>query len=334
MQLKKEGFKQIAVISLTIIAILCAVMIFSTKDTYAATKKLATPKITSITNWGSEMLDLEFSTVKNASSYELYRATKKNGTYKRIATLPNNYPYYLDKNVKEGKTYYYKVKAIGRGKYKNSNFSAVKSKKFNFVGVIKCNDEITIYAQFPYYLRLSTTPYTDSRSLVATSEDIVTTVEGTGLSCSIESDLHNKYLVLEYNSSIATNKDIVYYVTMKYKKHQNISKKIKVTVKNPKTVVCYDKYPSVPDFEALTGIRPDRTWYNGNQMVYRTDKQGTFASYTMLLEDLGYKCQGISGTSENCTALFVSYSRKSSIRIHTIYEEYLDPIFAIEVLLG
>ncbi len=53
---------------------------------------------------------LTWKAVKNAEKYEIYRALKKNGTYKKIATVSGTT--YTHKKAYYHKTYYYKVKAI------------------------------------------------------------------------------------------------------------------------------------------------------------------------------------------------------------------------------
>lgn len=58
-----------------------------------------------------------------ATRYQVYRATSKNGTYKKIATLKYGSTSYTDKNVKVGKRYYYKVRA-----YKTINGKKVYTK--------------------------------------------------------------------------------------------------------------------------------------------------------------------------------------------------------------
>lgn len=55
---------------------------------------------------------LSWKKAKGASGYEIYRASKKNGTYKRIARIGNKSKY-TDKKTK-GKKYYYKVCAFGK----------------------------------------------------------------------------------------------------------------------------------------------------------------------------------------------------------------------------
>lgn len=48
----------------------------------------------------------------STAGYEIYRATKKNGTYKKIKTITKAKTVsYTDKSLKKGRTYYYKIKA-------------------------------------------------------------------------------------------------------------------------------------------------------------------------------------------------------------------------------
>lgn len=65
--------------------------------------------------------------VTSATKYEVYRATAKNGTYKKIKVVTQKA--YTDKSVRRAKTYYYKVLAIRSGKRENgsSSFSNVVS---------------------------------------------------------------------------------------------------------------------------------------------------------------------------------------------------------------
>lgn len=76
---------------------------------------LQNPMITSVKSKNSKQLEISWATVNDASNYELYRAAKKKGTYEKIATLTGiNRVSYLDKNVKPGKMYYYKIRSIGQ----------------------------------------------------------------------------------------------------------------------------------------------------------------------------------------------------------------------------
>ncbi len=53
---------------------------------------------------------IKWKKVKNATKYVVYRATKSNGSYKKIATVTGLS--YIDKKAKARKTYYYKVQAV------------------------------------------------------------------------------------------------------------------------------------------------------------------------------------------------------------------------------
>lgn len=53
-----------------------------------------------------------WSKVAKADGYRVYRSTKKNGTFRRVATIPGKKTFsFTDSSVKAGKTYYYRVKA-------------------------------------------------------------------------------------------------------------------------------------------------------------------------------------------------------------------------------
>lgn len=69
---------------------------------------------------------------KNASGYEVYRSTKKNKSFKKITTLKKaGKVIYVNKKLKKGKTYYYKVRAykVVSGKKVYGKFSTIKKIK-------------------------------------------------------------------------------------------------------------------------------------------------------------------------------------------------------------
>ena len=69
---------------------------------------------------------------KNASGYEVYRSTKKNKSFKKITTLKKaGKVTYVNKKLKKGKTYYYKVRAykVVSGKKVYGKFSTIKKIK-------------------------------------------------------------------------------------------------------------------------------------------------------------------------------------------------------------
>jgi hypothetical protein len=75
---------------------------------------------------------IKITKVNGASKYEIYRSTKKNKGFEKIGTTKKNSTSYVDKTVKKGKKYYYKVVAIGTNGLKAdfaSGASKVKSIK-------------------------------------------------------------------------------------------------------------------------------------------------------------------------------------------------------------
>lgn len=59
---------------------------------------------------GKKKITISFFRTNGAAEYQIYRSTKKNSGYKRIATIED--AEYIDKKVKKGVSYYYKVRAI------------------------------------------------------------------------------------------------------------------------------------------------------------------------------------------------------------------------------
>jgi len=103
-------------------------------DTSAISKKLTVPIPTNIklTNSSANSLKVSWSKVSEASGYELYRATSKSGTYKKIKTVTSGTTTsYTDKSLTNGKTYYYKVRAYKTvsGSKKYSSYCSIISKK-------------------------------------------------------------------------------------------------------------------------------------------------------------------------------------------------------------
>ena len=78
-------------------------------NVYFSVRTLQAPKKLKITA-GKKKVTIHFEKVSGASSYEVYRSTNKNKGYKRIGTIKKNN--YVDKKVKRGKRYYYKVRAV------------------------------------------------------------------------------------------------------------------------------------------------------------------------------------------------------------------------------
>lgn len=86
----------------------------------------AVPRKVTARSAGASSVQLSWRTV-NADKYYIYRAIKKNGAYKRVATLKGSKTSYTDQKLTTGRTYYYKIRAV-KGSLK-SKYSAVVSAK-------------------------------------------------------------------------------------------------------------------------------------------------------------------------------------------------------------
>lgn len=91
--------------------------------------KPATPSVSSVA--GKKRVTVKWKKVAGATRYVVYRATAKNGKYKKIATLKSNRRSYANTKLKSKKAYYYKVRAYRTVKGKNyySNYSGYTMKK-------------------------------------------------------------------------------------------------------------------------------------------------------------------------------------------------------------
>ena len=94
------------------------------------TVRVSTPSIKNIYKTNSSSLTIKWTQIDGATGYRVYRATSKNGTYKRIATLKGNKTLsYKDTGRVCGRTYYYKIKAYRTvdGTIYNGSASEIKS---------------------------------------------------------------------------------------------------------------------------------------------------------------------------------------------------------------
>lgn len=101
------------------------------------TTKIAKPSRVSklkVKKTSKRVVKVSWKKQKNVSGYEVYRSTKKNRSFKKITTLKKAGKIsYVNKKLKKGKTYYYKVRAykVVSGKKVYGKFSTVKKIKIN-----------------------------------------------------------------------------------------------------------------------------------------------------------------------------------------------------------
>lgn len=87
---------------------------------------LKKPVVTLKVDTASGKPKVTWEKISGAEKYYIVRATSKNGTYKKVATVSGTS--YIDKETKAGKTYYYKVKALHEKDAADSAYSAVTSR--------------------------------------------------------------------------------------------------------------------------------------------------------------------------------------------------------------
>ena len=84
-------------------------------------------KLTQAKKYSENSITMTWNKCKNVKGYEIYRATSKNGKYKKIKTTTSTK--YKDVKLSSGKTYYYKVRAynVVSGKKLYGKFSDIKA---------------------------------------------------------------------------------------------------------------------------------------------------------------------------------------------------------------
>ncbi len=127
----------------------------------AATTKLNTPKLRSVTVTSGDTALLTWKKVSGASGYYIYRCETKKGKYKRVLKVKNGSAVqaYVD-GQENGKTYYYKVRAYRTvdKKKKFSSYSNVKSAMFNLLATADetYQDKAQRIFGLPYYKKYAT----------------------------------------------------------------------------------------------------------------------------------------------------------------------------------
>lgn len=112
--------------------ILCGVIVVSCMcfSVNAKSVKVTTPKIKSVTATDTTTFKIKWSKVKGIKGYILY-CKINGGKYKKLKTLSSNITSYKHKNLKNGKKYFYRIKAYksvdGQNEY--SNYSNQLAKK-------------------------------------------------------------------------------------------------------------------------------------------------------------------------------------------------------------
>jgi thiosulfate/3-mercaptopyruvate sulfurtransferase len=132
---KKSSMARKLMVLMMAFAVVVSYSFLPMNQTFAASKKPA--KVSGVKAKALKDVDtsiqITWKKAKSAKKYQVYRATSKKGKYKKVATVTSKK--YVNKNLKNGKKYYYKVRAIN-GK-KKGKFSKIVSAKAVFVPQVK-----------------------------------------------------------------------------------------------------------------------------------------------------------------------------------------------------
>ena len=130
--MKKSSMLRRLMVLMMVLAVVVSYSVLPMNQTFAASaKKPAKVKSLKVTamNDPETSIRVSWKKAKNAKKYQVYRATKKKGKYKKVATVKKTT--YVNKGLKDGKKYFYKVRAVN-GK-KKGKYSAVKSATAKYV---------------------------------------------------------------------------------------------------------------------------------------------------------------------------------------------------------
>ena len=108
-----------------IIFAIFAILVLVYNTSVQASTKLSTPQNVKVSISGTSNVKVKWSKVEGAKKYKIYRAKSAKGKYKKVGTSKSTS--FTNKDLSRGKTYFYKVVAIGKdSKSKKSSYAKIK----------------------------------------------------------------------------------------------------------------------------------------------------------------------------------------------------------------
>ncbi|MBR0428359.1 MAG: hypothetical protein IJK18_09235 [Clostridia bacterium] len=100
-------------------------VLLSTTIVKASSTKINAPQNVKASISGTSNVKVKWSKVEEAKKYKIYRATSAKGKYKKVGISKTTS--FINKDLSRGKTYFYKVVAIGKdSKSKKSSYAKIK----------------------------------------------------------------------------------------------------------------------------------------------------------------------------------------------------------------
>ena len=215
------------------------------------------PQVTSSYQSTSGKPYLKWASVEYASKYEVYRATSKTGTYKKIATTSK--ASYTDTSAATGYTYYYKVKAVS-SKGSASGYSAAVSTISHCARPVAKSDYLTSTGK-PYVKWSAVTGASKYQVYRSTSKTGTYKLLGTTTK-------------LNYTDTSATTGYTYYY---KVKAVSKVKTSANSAYSTPISIICHCAKPAVKITTTSSGD-PKLTWSTvtgaSKYEVYRATSSG------------------------------------------------------------
>ncbi len=141
-------YKSIAALALALMFTFVTVISAASVPAYAASKKPAKVMSVKATARSNYTIKVTWKKAKYAKKYQVYRATSKSGKYKLVSTVTRTS--YINSNLKKGKKYYYKVRAVNgskKGAFSAIKYATTKKSQLYDVVVDKAAKTVTISAK-------------------------------------------------------------------------------------------------------------------------------------------------------------------------------------------
>lgn len=90
---------------------------FSISETDTKAMSAGIPRNLSLMHGTQRSFELSWDDVSNETGYEIYRRSNSQTSYNKIASLPANQNYYIDKNLSAGVKYSYRLRSVQNGQY-------------------------------------------------------------------------------------------------------------------------------------------------------------------------------------------------------------------------
>ncbi|MBQ6440537.1 MAG: fibronectin type III domain-containing protein [Mogibacterium sp.] len=140
-------FRNYAALILVVIFTFVTIISISSEPAYAAVRKpskVTGVKATALSNYS---IKITWKKTRNAKKYQVYRAASKKGKYRKIATVTKTSV--TSSNLKKGKRYYYKVRAVNgsrKGSFSTAKYASTKKSTLYDVTVDKTAKTVTVSA--------------------------------------------------------------------------------------------------------------------------------------------------------------------------------------------